>query len=57
MEDSPAARLELGAEQAWRTTLPRVVLRPGSYHAFGLIGTTFRELGWKTLIFSRERFR
>jgi hypothetical protein len=24
-------------------------LRP--YHAFGLIGTTFRELGWKTLIF------
>ena len=25
-----------------------------TYHAFGLIGTTFRELEWKTLIFAER---
>ena len=27
---------------------------PPSYDAFGLIGTTFKELDWKALVFFRE---
>jgi hypothetical protein len=35
----------------------RVAEAREGYDAFGLIGTIFSELDWKTLIFSRERSR
>ena len=61
MTDSPSARLHLAMTAASQEDeagnsshgpcghFPAG--RSPSYHAFGLIGTTFRELGWKMLIF------
>jgi hypothetical protein len=59
MRGRPARRRGLGwplpGLRAWPGQ-PRVVavILDSVYDAFGFIGTTFRELGWKTLII-RER--
>ena len=40
-----------GSERVALCHAGAITLYRGSYDAFGFIGTTFRELDWKTLIF------
>jgi hypothetical protein len=53
MTDSPRATSASAASNS-KASVRRRSTRRRTYHALGLIGATFRELGWKTLIFFKR---